>query len=131
MTEHLQTPLFHEDIFESIRTVVMAMGGSKKVGGLLWPEKAPAQAGELLNNCLNTTRQEKLDPEQVLFLIVHGQKIGCHSITEFIGNEAGYKLIAIEPEDEKAELQKLVIKASENFGDLVSRLEKLNKRESL
>ena len=126
MSQQLQTPLFHEDIFEAIRTVVMAMGGSKKVGGLFWPEKPVSQAGELLNNCLNPVRPEKLDPEQVLFLIAEGQRIGCHAIAEFIAGQAGYRFIAIEPEDEKAELQKQVIQASHEFGDLVRRLERLN-----
>ena len=126
MDKQLQAPLFHEDIFEAIRTVVMAMGGGKKVGGLFWPEKPAGQAGELLNNCLNTVRPEKLDPEQVLFLITQGQRIGCHAIAEFIAQQACYRFIAIEPEDEKAELQKQVIKASHEFGNLIKRLERLN-----
>jgi hypothetical protein len=126
MNQQVQTPLFHEDIFDAIRTVVMAMGGSKKVGAMFWPEKQANQAGELLNNCLNSTRPEKLDPEQLLFLIVHGQRIGCHAISDFIGQQAGYKLIPIEPDDEKAELQKQVVQASKDFGALVARLERLN-----
>ena len=126
MDDLVQTPLFHEDIFESIRTVVMALGGSKKVGSMLWPEKSPGQAGELLSNCLNQTRQEKLDPEQVLFLLVQGQRVGCHAIADFIGQQAGYRLLPVEPEDERAELQKQVVAASRAFGSLVERLERLN-----
>ena len=125
MNESVQAPLFHEDIFEAMNTVIMALGGSKKVGGMLWPEKKPQQAGELLKTCLNVTRQEKLDPEQVLFLLVEGQKVGCHALADYMGQCAGYKFIAIEPEDEKAELQRQVVAASQHFSVLIKRLEQL------
>ncbi len=120
-----QEQLFHDDVFDAIRTVVMALGGSKKVGGLLWPEKSPAQAGELLSNCLNTARPEKLDPEQLLLLMVEGQRAGCHAIAQYIGQQAGYRFIPIRPEDEKAELEKQVVRAARDFRQLVSRLESL------
>jgi len=125
MNESVQAPLFHEDVYEAMNTVIMALGGSKKVGGMLWPEKKPQQAGELLKTCLNVTRQEKLDPEQVLFLLVEGQKVGCHALAGYMGQCAGYKFIAIEPEDEKAELQKQVVAASQHFSVLIKRLEQL------
>lgn len=52
-----QQPLFCEDIFEALRVDVMALGGAKKVGCLLWPELSADKAGEMLNNCLNRTRR--------------------------------------------------------------------------
>ncbi|MFK5950901.1 MAG: hypothetical protein QM500_19285, partial [Methylococcales bacterium] len=78
-----QLALYHEDIYEAIRTAIQALGGAKKVGSSLWPDKSPDKAGELLNNCLNVTRNEKLDPEQVLFISRESRKIGCHAIAEY------------------------------------------------
>lgn len=121
----IQAELFHDDIYQAARTVVMAMGGTKKVSGLFWPEKSVSQASELLNNCLNTARQEKLDPEQLLFLMINGQRIGCHAIVDFIGQQAGYKFMAIKPDDEKQELQKLVVKATQDLSCFITRLEEL------
>lgn len=132
MTQQVQAPLFHEDIYDAIKTVVMALGGSKKVGHMLWSTKQPAQAGELLNNCLNPTRPEKLDPEQLLFLMVQGQRIGCHAITEFIGQHAGYRLIPVKPEDEKEDLRKQVVQVGRELGRMFARLEELeNVRSSI
>jgi len=124
--EPLQTPLFHEDIYAAIQTAVMALGGSKKVGAALWPDKPADKAGELLNNCINRTRPEKLDPEQVLYIAREARKAGCHAIADFTAADTGYKYIPIEPEDEKAELQRQVVSASQVLSDVISRLERLS-----
>lgn len=119
-----QLPLYHEDIYEAIRTAIQALGGAKKVGSTLWPDKSPDKAGELLNNCLNVTRNEKLDPEQVLFLSREAKKIGCHSIADYYAGDCGYKLIPIEPKDEMAELQRQFIEASKTIQKLSHQIEK-------
>lgn len=121
-----QIPLYHEDVYEAIRTAVQALGGSKKVGSTLWPDKLPDKAGELLNNCLNHTRPEKLDPEQVVYLIGQAQKIGVHSIVNFIGTTCNYSFTPIEPEDEKAELQKQFIESMKIQKALIERMEALS-----
>ena len=63
----MQQPLFHEDIFEAIRTDIMASGGMKAVGLTLFPEKG-AKAGDYLSTGLNPVRPEKLDIEQVMVI---------------------------------------------------------------
>jgi len=120
-----QLALYHEDIYEAIRTAVQALGGAKKVGSMLWPDKSPDKAGELLNNCLNTTRNEKLDPEQVVYLIAQSQKVGMHSIIDFIGSNCNYKFSPIEPEDEKAELMKKFIQATQWQKEIAKKMESL------
>lgn len=64
-----QDSLFHEDIYDALGTDIKHIGGAKKVGVMLWPEKSADKAGENLNNCLNRTRPEKLDPEQIMFIV--------------------------------------------------------------
>jgi len=119
-----QMPLIHEDIFEAIRTTVQALGGSKKVGHDLWPEKSPAVAGELLNNCLNTTRPEKLGIDQLLYIAREGRRLGCHAVMEYIASDAGYQYSPIEPKDEMAELQRQYIEAAKTIQALTSRIDR-------
>lgn len=109
--EQLQTPLFHEDIYEAYKTAVMALGGSKKVAGWLFPDKPVDKASGLLNQCLNRERSEKLDPEQLQLIKREARKIGCHVIREFEDTDEGYKSTPIEPEDEIGELQRQYISA--------------------
>lgn len=118
-----QQPLFHEDIYEALKTVGQAYGKPKKIGALLWPEMNPEKAGERWANCLNRTRPEKLDPEQVLLVLKIGREIGCHSGMQFIADHCNYRYETIEPEDEKARLQREFLAAKEHMVRLLNKIE--------
>jgi hypothetical protein len=123
-----QEPLFIEDIYEAARTVAMALGGTKKTGALLRPDLPADKAGEWLANCLNRTRPEKLDPEQLLFLSREGRRVGCHAIASFVSSDGGYtQPVPINPEDEAAELKRRLLTNMEQFKRDVARLEKLER----
>lgn len=122
-----QQPLFCEDIYEALRTIGQAYGGSKKIGAYLWPDKPLDKAAQLWTDCLNRSRPEKLDPEQVIAVLKIGRQIGCHAGIFFIDNECGYRSEPIEPEDERAKLQREFIKAKEHMAQLIQSLERLEK----
>lgn len=122
-----QQPLFCEDIYEALRTIGQAYGGSKKIGAYLWPDKPIEKASELWANCLNRTRPEKLDPEQVIAVLKIGRQIGCHAGMAYIANQCGYKYETVEPEDERARLQREFIRAQEHFAQLTKQWEAINK----
>lgn len=120
-----QQPLFCEDIYEALRTIGQAYGGSKVIGNVLWPDKPVDKAGELWANCMNRTRQEKLDPEQVLMVLKIGREINCHVGIDFIASECNYKYETIEPEDERARVSREIVKSISTLQDLVKRAERL------
>jgi hypothetical protein len=102
-----QQSLFHEDIYEALATDIQSLGGKKTVGSLLWPEKSPDKAGELVANCLSRSRPEKLDPEQVIFIINRARQIKSAASINFIASTTDYETPRpIEPEDEMAKLQR-------------------------
>lgn len=121
-----QEPLFIEDIYEAARTVAMALGGTKKTGTMLRPDLPADKAGEWLANCLNRTRPEKLDPEQLLFLSREGRRVGCHAIASFLLSDGGYAPPQpIEPEDERAAIEREFIQAVDRLERLVKRRDQL------
>jgi hypothetical protein len=122
-----QQPLFCEDIYEALRTIGQAYGGSKKIGGFLWPDKPIDKAAQLWTDCLNRTRPEKLDPEQVLAVLKIGRQIGCHAGIHFIDNQCGYRSDPVEPEDEKAALMRQFNESVKLQAQIVTRLEAINK----
>jgi hypothetical protein len=121
-----QQALFHEDVYEALRTDIMACGGMKQVGAALYPEKLVDKASELLNNCLNITRPEKLSPEQVLFIKRLAKQHGSFAVVMFECDEIGLTHPApIEPEDQKAILQREFIAAIDKLDRLKSQMGRL------
>ncbi|KXA71082.1 hypothetical protein [Bordetella hinzii] len=118
--------LFYESLTDALRAIIAAAGGTKAVAGQLWPEKTPDAAHRYLLDCLNEARSEKLSPEQVLWLLTLGRKVGCHAGMNFLAREAGYADPApIEPEDERARLQREYVEAVKGLNRLADRMERL------
>ena len=120
-----QDALFYESLADALRAVVQALGGTKAAGCRLWPEKTPESAHRTLLDCLNEARPEKLSPEQVLYLLAAGRKVGCHAAMNYLAREAGYSDPApIEPEDQRARLQREFIEAQKAMQALAGRMER-------
>ena len=119
-----QQPLFFESVFEALKYVCQALGKPKEIGPLIFPHKEdPVAAGRLLSDCLNPDRPEKLDIEQVILLLRLAKERGCHAGVEYINNACGYsKPIPVDPDDEKAELQRRLIRCINEQRQLVNRL---------
>ena len=118
--------LFHESLADALRECIAVCGGTKSVAGLLWPEKDPDIAGRLLADCLNDAKREKLSPEQVLLVLRLARAKGCHAGMAFIARELGYAdPVPIEPEDERAMLQRRFIESTAELGRLARQIEAL------
>ena len=117
-----QEALFVEDIYQALSDAIRAIGGPKAVAHELWPDKPIDKAANLLNDCLNRNRSEKLDPEQVIYIIKASKKAGCHVPMKFIADECEYdNPKPITPEEQMNDLQLL-------FVEKVSELQKIEKQ---
>ena len=129
MSVKQQVSLFHESLADALKDVIQMAGGNKSVACKLWPEKTPDSAHRTLLDCLNENRQEKLSPDQVLFLLRIGREVGCHSAINYLSGEAGYSPPQpIEPEDEKANLMRDFIAAQKSMTAIAIRLENVGLR---
>lgn len=127
-----QPALFFDDINHAFRDVITALGGAKKVGTDLWPEKDPDTALKYLSNCTDATRAEKLSAEQIIWLLKKGREADCHVAMHFICTECGYAPPQTrEPLDEMAELQRDFIASVKMQQQQIKRLEKLTNGGSL
>lgn len=114
----VQPSLFYESVEDAFREVIKAAGGPKVVACQLWPDKTPEAAHRLLLACLNDERPERFNPGHVFMLLRIGREKGCHCAMHFINVECGYAPpTPIEPDDEKARLQR-------DFIEAVNRLER-------
>ncbi|WP_278535699.1 hypothetical protein [Delftia acidovorans] len=121
-----------ESFNDALVVCVKACGGTKQVGALLWPEKAPDAAQRALLDCLNEDRPAKLSPEQVLLILRLARGKGCHDGMGFITAELGYAPpVPVEPRDEIAELQRQFIEAVRAQTELAQRIERAAGRVSM
>lgn len=118
--------LFHDSLVSALAEVVAVLGGAKVVGVQLRPEKSPDAAGRWVADCLNTNREHRFDPDQVLWLLKEGRAAGCHAAMNYLAREAGYgDPIPVEPEDERARAQRDFEAAVKALGTVTDRLARL------
>jgi hypothetical protein len=121
-----QGALFHESIYEALRATVAALGGAKQTASQLWPEKPTDEANRLLLDCLNPDRAARLDPEKLLLLLKLARGRGVHNGIAWILSDLGYgPPIPVEPEDQRAELQREAIATVQKLDQIVTRLERV------
>ena len=121
-----QAALFHESITDAMREVIQALGGTKSVASRMRPEMPPDHAGRWLADCLSAERREKLSPDQVLWLGREGRRIGCHALAYYLFRDLGYAdPVPIDPDDEKARLEREFIEAAKSMQAMADRLTRL------
>lgn len=123
----MQLGLMHETISDALRELVQSSGGYKAVGIKLWPDQPADHAAGKLRDCLNPDRRERLTPEQVCYLLRLGREAGCHAAITFMARDAGYAdPQPVEPEDERAKLQREYVEAAKAMQRMAERIERLN-----
>lgn len=124
MTAH--PALFHETLLSALGEVIATLGGAKTVGSALRPELGADAAGKWLSNCLNAEHPQNLHPEQVLFILREGRKAQSHAAINYLLREAGYAdAQPIEPEDERAKLQRDFLQGVQHLSQLAARLDRV------
>jgi hypothetical protein len=120
-----QPALFHESLTEALQDCVRALGGNKNVGAMLWPEKSIEDARRALLDALNPDRPNKLSPDQVLLILAESRKVGCHVGAAYILRHCGYAAPQpIEPDDERAALQREFVETGKTLRSLLARMER-------
>lgn len=115
-----------ESVNDALIACVKACGGSKQVGPRLWPEKTPDAAQRMLLDCLNDDRPQHLNPEQVMLVLRMARDKGFHAGMDFIVSALSYApTTPVEPEDERAALQRQFLQGVETMSKLAARLEKM------
>jgi len=130
-----QLPLYVESIYEALKTDCQAIAAAcgnvkawaKITGSLLWPQKLPDEAAKLLNMCLDSNRHEKLDPEQVLWIITEARKWGSHATITYQCQRANFAdPVPITPEDESAKLMREFNAQAKTLAHMLEKIERIN-----
>ena len=95
-----QRRMFFESASDALDATVKSLGGYKTVGSKLRGDMAPDRASQWLRDCLNSDRRERLDPDQLMALVLLGREAGCHDFAEYFAQVAGYApMVPLTQED--------------------------------
>jgi len=119
-------------INEALIDVVKALGGSKQVGPVLWPEAAPDAAQRKLLDCLNDDRPAHLTPEQMVLVLRLARDKGIHSGMGALCELLSYSApVPLEPADEADQLRREVLAMGQMLQAALERLNAVDARTRL
>lgn len=127
-----QPALVIETIDEAMHEIVRALGGPKRVGPMLWPEKQPDAAARLVADCVNPERDRRFSPDQMLLLFRLAREANFHGAKQWFDDATGYsRSEPVSPEDERERLERATLAAVATLQGLTERLERLAIRAPL
>lgn len=121
-----QLELVQETLTEVERSLVAVLGGAKDVGPQLYPQKSASTAQTRVLDCLNPDREHhQFSDEELFTLLKWARGRSYHAAFYWICDELGYSRPSpIEPEDQRAELQRQFLAGVERMEQLARRLGK-------
>ena len=123
----MQQSFLHETLAEALRQDIGNAGGMKVVGAVLWPEIPTDQAAGKLRDATNPERREKLSPDQMAHVMKMSRAVGSHAALTFLCRSTGYAdPVAVEPEDERARMQREFVEATKSLAQMAARIERLS-----
>ncbi len=124
----MQTELpFYEGPEDALRAAVQALGGAKKVGPMLWPDKSVDAASRLLLDCINTSRSEKLEFTQIIRIFSLAKEAGCHGPFAWVAGEIGYEAKPVTKAEEVDRLVSVIEQASKTQAAALAALERMQR----
>ena len=118
---------FFESPEDALRAAVQALGGAKKVGAMLWPDKTIDNAGRQLLDCLNASRAEKLELSQIMRVLAWAKEAGFHAPFAWVAGEIGYEARPITKAEEVDRLTLVVEQSSKTLAAAVAALERMQR----
>lgn len=119
---------FFEGPEDALREAVRALGGPKKVGAMLWPDKQIDAAARLLTDCLNSGRAEKLELTQTIFILRAAHDVGYHAAFLWLASEMGYDAKPVSPAEELDRLTSVVEQSTAALTSALAQLERVQAR---
>lgn len=124
----MQTEMpFYDSPEKALDACIQALGGSKKVGALLFPEKTIDSASTYLMNCVDTHRAEKLSVSHVMMLFRMAKQAGVYAPFLWFANECGFDARPIAKEDEVDRLTMVMEQSSKTLAAALASIERLQK----
>jgi len=118
---------FFDSPEDALKAVIQQLGGIKKVGPLLFPDKSVDAAARYLLDCVNHDRQEKLALTQIMMLLRLAHEAGYHTAYAWLSGEIGYDIKPITRGEEVDRLTSVVEQSTKTLASALASLERLQR----
>lgn len=89
----MQTEMpFFDSPEDALKAIIQQLGGAKKVGQRVFPDKSVDAAARYLLDCVNPERSEKLAISQVMMLLRLAHEADYHAAYAWISADVGYDI---------------------------------------
>lgn len=122
---------FYETPEQALEACVQALGGAKKVGAALFPDKGVDNARTYLLACINHDRAEKLNYSQTMFIFREAKRIGFHAGFEWFARDCEYDARPVTKAEEIDRVASIIEKSSKEFAGAVATLERLQRGSNI
>lgn len=118
---------FFDSPEDALKAIIQQLGGIKRVGPLLFPDKSVDAAARYLLDCLNHDRQEKLALTQIMMLLRLAHEAGYHTAYAWLSGEIGYDIKPITRAEEVDRLTSVVEQSTKTLASALATLERLQR----
>lgn len=120
-----QPDLWYDSLSGALLATVEALG-PKKVASALWHLMSVDDARRKLLNSLNPERNEKLGLEEIEHILKMAREREIHTAMLYLTDALHYQPARpVEPDDEKARLQREYVQAVKTLEELTKRIERV------
>ena len=116
---------FFESPEDALKAAVAALGGAKKVGRRVFPDKGVDAAGRYLLDCINTERNEKLSMTQMMMLFRLAADDGYHAPFFWLSSELGYDAKPVSKPEEIDRLTTVIEQSTKALAAALSTMQRL------
>lgn len=121
-----ELPMF-ESVEDALKSAIYALGGTKKVGPMIWPAKGVDASYRLLNDCLNPLRAERLDLEQSMLVLRAARDAGCYAPFQWVAGECGFDARPVTKAEEIDRVASVVESSTKTLAHAIASLERLQR----
>lgn len=118
---------FFDSPEDALKAIIQQLGGIKKVGPRLFPDKSVDAAARYLLDCVNADRPEKLSLSQIMLLLRLAHEAGYHTAYAWISGEVGYDIKPITKGEEVDRLTTVVEQSTKTLASALAALERIQR----
>lgn len=118
---------FFDSPEDALKAIIQQLGGIKKVGPRLFPDKTVDAAARYLLDCVNADRSEKLSLSQIMMLLRLAHEAGYHTAYAWISGEVGYDVKPITKAEEVDRVTSVIEQSTKTLTSALATLERLQR----